>query len=66
MTGRQRGGAIEFELIGITLNNIATSYEETDEANAQSFRVTEAEIERATNAQSPVPSYQEFMYDGHD
>jgi hypothetical protein len=53
VTDRQEGGATEFELIGITLDNIATSYEEADEVNAQSFRVTEEELKRATEARSP-------------
>lgn len=53
VTDRQFGGAVEFELIGITLHNIATSYEEADEVDAQSFRVIETEVERATEAQSP-------------
>lgn len=53
VTDRQFGGAVEFELIGIALSKIAESYEETDEASARSFRVTDEEVERATEAQSP-------------
>ena len=53
VTGRQMGGAVEFELVGMTLDNLATSYEEADEVGAQSFRVTEEDVEQATEAQSP-------------
>ena len=52
---RLAGGAVEFELIGMTLDRIATDYEERDEVNAQSFRVTEEELRLATEEHVPSP-----------
>jgi hypothetical protein len=55
ITHRLEGAAIEFELIGTTLNNIATSYEEGERVTAESFRITAEELERATEAHAPPP-----------
>jgi|SRR5690606_13832069 len=57
IVSRLEGAAIEFELIGITLRNIANDYEEGDRVSGEDFRVTERELERATDAHSPRPAY---------
>jgi hypothetical protein len=55
IVSRLEGAAIEFELIGITLRNIANDYEEVDRLSGEKFRVTEEELERATEAHTPTP-----------
>lgn len=68
IVARLEGAAIEFELIGITLRKIADDYEEGDRVSGANFRVTEEQLERATEAHSPSPpsggrrpGYQEYV-----
>lgn len=55
IVSRLEGAAIEFELIGITLRNIANDYEEGGRVSGENFRVTEEELERATDAHASRP-----------
>lgn len=56
IVSRLEGAAIEYELIGFTLNKIASDYEEEERVTQDSFRVTREEVDRATATHSP-PAY---------